>query len=76
MFGFNDLDDLIRGYSKEDDYIARDLVLIDILIKKGIITNEEIVEAYKKELPNKIEQVKKARREDIEKKLKEIESRK
>lgn len=67
MFGFN-IDDITRGYSDSDDYISRDLLLIELLIDKGIITTEEINKCYKK-LPDKIKETKEIRLKEAKKEL-------
>lgn len=69
-----DFDQLMKGYSKEDEFIARDLLLLELLVEKGVITNEEINEKYK-HLEEKIEAVKNQRREAIEERLKELRGR-
>ena len=42
-----DLDGLLRGFSNQDEYIARDTMILELLMKKGLITQEDIM----KELP-------------------------
>ena len=61
-----DIDDLMNGYTKQDEFIARDLLLINLLIDKGVITREEVKERFKK-LPDLIKEVKEAREEQIKK---------
>lgn len=68
------IDDIFRGYSNEDDYTARDLVLIELLIDKGVITVEEVNERYS-HLSEKIDEVKKQRKEQNEKRLAELEAK-
>lgn len=70
MFGF-DYDEIFNGYSKTDDYIARDVITLHLLIKKGILTNEEIEEEYKK-LGQYIEDVRKNRKKDLKKRIEEL----
>ena len=69
-----DFDQLMKGYTKEDEFIARDLLLLELLVEKGVITNEEINEKYK-HLEDKIEAVKNQREEAIEERLKELRGR-
>lgn len=69
-----DFEQLVKGYSKEDEFIARDLLLLELLVEKGVITNEEINEKYK-HLEEKIKSVKKQRRESIEERVKELRGR-
>ena len=69
-----DVEQLMKGYTKEDEFIARDLILLELLVEKGVITNEEINEKYK-HLEDKIEAVKKQRKEALEQRLKELRGR-
>ncbi len=41
-----DLDELFRGFSNQDEYIARDMMILELLMKKGLITQEDIVEEF------------------------------
>ena len=41
-----DLDELFRGFSNQDGYIARDMMILELLMKKGLITSEDIVEEF------------------------------
>lgn len=41
-----DLDELFRGFSNQDEYIARDMIILELLMKKGLITQEDIVEEF------------------------------
>ena len=41
-----DLDELFRGFSNQDEYIARDMMILELLMKKGLITPEDIVEEF------------------------------
>jgi hypothetical protein len=50
------------------------MLLIELLVEKGVINNEEINEKYK-HLEEKIEEVKKQRTEAIEERLKELRGR-
>ena len=68
-----DFDELFKGYSTEDEFIARDLLLMELLEEKGIITKQEIKNKYDK-LANKIKEVHEYRIEEVKKeydKLKE-----
>lgn len=69
------LDDIFRGYSNEDDYTARDLIILEILMDKGIVTAKEINERYS-HLADKIEEIKKQRKEINEKRLEELKAEK
>lgn len=69
-----DFDQLMKGYTKEDEFIARDLLLIELLVEKGVITNEEINEKYK-HLEDKIEFVKNQNKEALEQRIKELRGR-
>ena len=41
-----DLDELFRGFSNQDEYIARDMMILELLMKKGLITQEDIMEEF------------------------------
>lgn len=41
-----DIDSLLRGYSDRDEYVARDLLLINLLLQKGLITSDDIKKTY------------------------------
>lgn len=40
------IEELLQGYSYADDYIARDIILINLLVSKGIITNDEVLQVF------------------------------
>ena len=40
------IDELLRGYSDQDEYIARDMMILELLMKKGLITQKDIVEEF------------------------------
>lgn len=40
------LDELFRGFSNQDEYIARDMIILELLIKKGLITQEDVEEEF------------------------------
>ena len=46
MLDVFDLDELFRGFSNQDEYIARDMMILELLMKKGLITSEDIVEEF------------------------------
>lgn len=72
---FDDIEQMMKGYSKEDEFIARDLLIIELLIDKKIITVEEVNKKYEK-LYDKIQKVKNDRQEDLEKRIKELREKK
>lgn len=72
---FDDIGQVMKGYSKEDEFIARDLLIIELLIDKKIITVEEVNKKYE-ELYDKIQKVKNDRQEDLEKRIKELREKK
>ena len=41
-----DLDELFRGFSNQDEYIARDMMILELLMKKGLITQEDIMKEF------------------------------
>ena len=43
------IDELFRGYSDQDEYIARDMMILEILINKGLITSEDISKVFTSE---------------------------
>lgn len=40
------IDELLRGYSNQDEYIARDMMILEVLINKGLITQEDISKVF------------------------------
>lgn len=72
---FDDIEQVMKGYSKEDEFIARDLLIIELLIDKKIITVEEVNKKYE-EFYDKIQKVKNDRQEDLEKRIKELREKK
>ncbi len=73
MFGF-DMEDIMNGYSKQDEFIARDIIILNILVEKGIVTTDE-VEKRMKDLPTIIEQVHNNRIEETKRKADEARER-
>lgn len=69
MFGF-DIDDILNGYSKQDEYIARDMLIIELLLEKGILTKEEVKNKFIN-LEDRIKEVKNAREMDLKNKADE-----
>ena len=41
-----DLDELLRGFSNQDEYIARDTMILELLMKKGLITQKDIMKEF------------------------------
>lgn len=72
---FEDMEQIMKGYTKEDEFIARDLLIIELLIDKKIITVEEVNKKYEK-LYDKIQKVKNDRQEYLEKRIKELREKK
>ena len=72
---FDEIEQALKGYSKEDEFIARDLLIIELLIDKKIITIEEVNKKYEK-LYDKIQEVKKDREKALEKRIKELRDKK
>lgn len=67
-----DFDELFKGYSNSDEFIARDMLILELLVAKGIITNEEVAATFTPEnLTKNIELVQKTKREQAERKLAE-----
>ena len=66
-----DFEQIMKGYAKEDEFIARDIVIFDLLIAKGIVTLEEVKEAQKR-IPTIIKDVHQNRINEVEKRLKEL----
>lgn len=71
----DEIEQVMKGYSKEDEFIARDLLIIELLIDKKIITMEEVIKKYEK-LYDEIQKVKKDRKEALEKRIKELREKK
>lgn len=67
-----DFEELFKGYSNSDEFIARDMLILELLIAKGVITNEEVAATFTPEkLTKNIELVQKTKREQAERKLAE-----
>lgn len=67
-----DFDELFKGYSNSDEFIARDMLILELLIAKGVITNEDVAATFTPEnLTKNIELVQKTKREQVERKLAE-----
>ena len=43
------INELLRGYSDRDEYIARDMMILEVLINKGLITSEDISKVFTSE---------------------------
>ena len=43
------IDELLRDYSDQDEYIARDMMILEVLINKGLITPEDISKVFTSE---------------------------
>lgn len=60
------IDELLRGYSDQDEYIARDMMILEVLINKGLITSEDILKVFTSEnLTDYIKIVQEQRKETI-----------
>ena len=60
------IDELLRGYSDQDEYIARDMMILEVLINKGLITSEDISKVFTPEsLTDYIKIVREQRREQL-----------
>lgn len=60
------IDELLRGYSDQDEYIARDMMILEVLINKGLITPEDISKVFTSEnLTDYIKIVQEQRKETI-----------
>lgn len=46
MLDMFDLDELLRDFSNQDEYIARDTMILELLMKKGLITQEDIMKEF------------------------------
>lgn len=67
-----DFDELFKGYSNSDEFIARDMLILELLIAKDVITNEDVAATFTPEnLTKNIELVQKTKREQAERKLAE-----
>lgn len=72
-----DLDELFRGFSNQDEYIARDMMILELLMKKGLITQEDIVEEFSADnLQAYIKIVQEQKKAETQKKLDEYAERK
>ena len=71
-----DLDELFRGFSNQDEYIARDMMILELLMKKGLITQEDIVEEFSaNNLQAYIKIVQKQKKAETQKRLDEYAER-
>ena len=71
-----DLDELFRGFSNQDEYIARDVIILELLMKKGLITQEDIVEEFSADnLQAYIKIVQDQKKAEIQKRLDEYAER-
>ena len=60
------VDELLRGYSDQEEYIARDMMILEILINKGLVTPEDISKVFTPEsLTDYIKIVREQRREQL-----------
>lgn len=60
------VDELLRGYSSQDEYIARDMMILEILINKGLVTPEDISKVFTPEsLTDYIKIVREQRRKQL-----------
>ena len=60
------IDELLRGYADQDEYIARDMMILEVLINKGLITPEDISKVFtSKNLTDYIKIVQKKRKKAI-----------
>lgn len=60
------IDEFLRGYSSQDEYIARDMMILEILINKGLVTPEDISKVFTPEsLTDYIKIVREQRREQL-----------
>lgn len=67
-----DFDELFKGYSNSDEFIARDMLILELLVAKGVVTNEEVAATFTPEnLTKNIELIQKTKREQAERKLAE-----
>ena len=41
-----DMSQLLSGYSYRDEYVARDIMILELLCKKGLISDEEVAEMF------------------------------
>lgn len=41
-----DMFQLLSGYSYRDEYVARDIMILELLCKKGLISDEEVAEMF------------------------------
>lgn len=61
-----DFEELFSGHSNKDEFVARDLLLLDLLLDKGLITQDDIKRAYTPErLAKYIEVVQQTRQDNI-----------
>lgn len=65
-----DFDELFKWYSNQDEFIARDMLILELLVAKGVITNEEVAATFTPEnLKKNIELIQKSKKERAEREL-------
>ena len=70
------IDELLRGYSDQDEYIARDMMILEVLINKGLITSEDISKVFTSEnLTDYIKIVQDQKKAETQKRLDEYAER-
>lgn len=73
MFGF-DMEDIMNGFSKQDEYITRDTLILELLVEKGIITKEEIKNKFDN-LEERVKETHEYRVNEVKRKAEEAEKR-
>lgn len=68
------IDDVIRGYSDRDEFVARDLMLIELLVEAGVLQVKDVNEKFTAEnLRSHIKQIQEETKKQREDTLKEME---
>lgn len=70
MFGF-DYDEIFNGFSKADEFIARDSLILELLVESGLVTQEQIKEKFD-QLNDRVKEVHELRKEEAHKRYEEI----
>lgn len=73
MFGF-DFDEIFNGFTKTDEYIARDSLILELLVDAGLITSEQVKNKFE-HLEERIKEVHQMREEEVKKRADEAKDR-
>lgn len=68
-----DFNEILNGYSDKDEFIARDLLIVELLLNGGLITTEDVNKIFTGDnLMTKINEVKKLRKQAMKQQLEDM----